>query len=43
MLLLISEAFQHAKAIGGRAGAEAVLEAAGVPADAPGVEAPCQR
>ncbi|MDQ0681106.1 catalase [Streptomyces achromogenes] len=37
LLLLASEAFRHAKAIGGWAGAEAVLEAAGVPASAPGV------
>ncbi|TKT04399.1 catalase [Streptomyces lasalocidi] len=35
--LLLSEAFRHGKAIGAWQGAEAVLEAAGVPADAPGV------
>ncbi|MBT2472906.1 catalase [Streptomyces sp. ISL-66] len=35
--LLLNEAFRHGKAIGGWAGAEAVLAAAGVPADAPGV------
>ncbi|MFI2644151.1 catalase [Streptomyces sp. NPDC018610] len=35
--LLLSEAFRHGKAIGAWKGAEAVLEAAGVPADAPGV------
>ncbi|MFF8833216.1 catalase [Streptomyces sp. NPDC015131] len=37
LLLMVSEAFRHAKAIGGWAGAERVLEAAGVPAGAPGV------
>ncbi|MEV8565472.1 catalase [Streptomyces sp. NPDC051322] len=37
VLLLVTEAFRHGKAIGGWAGAEAVLEAAGVPADAPGL------
>ncbi|MFD7433064.1 catalase [Streptomyces sp. NPDC059861] len=37
LLLLVSEAFRHAKAVGGWAGAEAVLQAAGIPADAPGV------
>ncbi|MFS4105668.1 catalase [Streptomyces sp. NPDC004690] len=35
--LLLSEAFRHGKAIGAWKGAEAALEAAGVPADAPGV------
>ncbi|GHF86248.1 hypothetical protein GCM10018787_38750 [Streptomyces thermodiastaticus] len=35
--LLLSEAFRHGKAIGGWKGAEAALEAAGVPVDAPGV------
>ncbi len=35
--LLLDEAFRHGKAIGGWKGAEAALEAAGVPADAPGV------
>jgi catalase len=35
--LLLSEAFRHGKAIGAWQGAEAVLEAAGVPTDAPGV------
>ncbi|MFI9821456.1 catalase [Streptomyces sp. NPDC052013] len=35
--LLLSEAFRHGKAIGAWAGGEAALEAAGVPADAPGV------
>ncbi|WAL93696.1 catalase [Streptomyces sp. Je 1-369] len=35
--LLLDEAFRHGKAIGGWAGAERVLDAAGVPADAPGV------
>ncbi|MEU0667943.1 catalase [Streptomyces lavendulocolor] len=37
LLLMISEAYRHAKAIGGWAGAESLLEAAGVPAGAPGV------
>ncbi|MDN0197892.1 catalase [Streptomyces sp. S.PNR 29] len=37
MGLLVSEAFRHGKAIGAWAGGEAVLEAAGVPSDAPGV------
>ncbi|MEU0368776.1 catalase [Streptomyces sp. NPDC006283] len=37
VLLMLSEAFRHGKAIGGWAGADRVLEAAGVPADAPGV------
>ncbi|MBH5333483.1 catalase [Streptomyces pactum] len=37
VLLLVSEAFRHGKAIGGWDGAETVLRAAGVPADAPGV------
>ncbi|MFJ4830577.1 catalase [Streptomyces sp. NPDC088747] len=35
--LLVSEAFRHGKAIGGWAGAETVLAAAGIAADAPGV------
>jgi catalase len=35
--LLLSEAFRHGKAIGAWAGGKAALEAAGVPADAPGV------
>ncbi|WP_306191180.1 catalase [Streptomyces sp. MK5] len=35
--LLLSEAFRHGKAIGAWKGAEASLEAAGVPVDAPGV------
>ena len=35
--LLLNEAFRHGKAIGGWKGAEAALEKAGVPADAPGV------
>lgn len=35
--LLLDEAFRHGKAIGGWAGADRVLEAAGVPAAAPGV------
>ncbi|WP_019544903.1 catalase [Streptomyces sulphureus] len=34
---LVAEAFRHAKPIGFWGGAESVLEAAGVPADAPGV------
>ncbi|WP_184573529.1 catalase [Streptomyces zagrosensis] len=37
VLLMLSEAYRHGKAIGGWAGADAVLAAAGVPADAPGV------
>ncbi|CAL9311200.1 catalase [Streptomyces sp. SudanB25_2051] len=37
VLLMASEAFRHAKAIAVWAGAEAALEAAGVPLDAPGV------
>lgn len=37
VLLLVSEAFRHGKAIGGWNGAARVLAAAGVPADAPGV------
>ena len=37
ILLMVSEAFRHGKAIGGWAGAEAVLEAAGLPRDAPGL------
>ncbi|GAA3884866.1 catalase [Streptomyces lannensis] len=35
--LLLSEAFRHGKAIGAWSGGEGALEAAGVPADAPGV------
>ncbi|MEV7979301.1 catalase [Streptomyces sp. NPDC086519] len=35
--LLLNETFRHGKAIGGWKGAEAALEAAGVPADAAGV------
>ncbi|OEJ93854.1 catalase [Streptomyces thermolilacinus] len=37
VLLMVSEAFRHAKAIAAWAGAEGALEAAGVPLDAPGV------
>ncbi|MEV7728927.1 catalase [Streptomyces sp. NPDC087917] len=37
VLLLVSEMFRHAKAIGGFAGAEAVLAEAGIPAGAPGI------
>ncbi|GHK03851.1 catalase [Streptomyces sp. Y2F8-2] len=37
VLLMLAEAFRHGKAIGGWAGAEAALQAAGVPTDAPGV------
>ncbi|MFF7206534.1 catalase [Streptomyces sp. NPDC008141] len=37
VLLMLSEAFRHGKAIGGWAGAGGVLTAAHVPADAPGV------
>lgn len=37
LLLLVSEAFRHSKALGGWAGAETVLEAAGVATDGPGV------
>ncbi|MEE1928922.1 catalase [Streptomyces sp. TRM 70351] len=37
VLLLVGEAFRHAKAIGGWAGADRVLTAAGVAPDAPGV------
>ncbi|KUF16623.1 catalase [Streptomyces silvensis] len=36
-LLLLSEAFRHGKAIGGWAGAETTLAAAGITTDAPGV------
>ncbi|MFF3486578.1 catalase [Streptomyces sp. NPDC002701] len=35
--LLLTEAFRHGKAIGGWAGADAVLSGAGIPADAAGV------
>ncbi|MET8223420.1 catalase [Streptomyces sp. NPDC004082] len=35
--LMLAEAFRHGKAIGGWAGADAVLTAAGIPLDAPGV------
>ncbi|MFE5512037.1 catalase [Streptomyces sp. NPDC056529] len=37
LALLVSEAFRHAKAIGGWAGAETVLQAAAIPTGAPGV------
>ncbi|MGW7431581.1 catalase [Streptomyces sp. NPDC054861] len=37
VLLLVTEAYRHGKAIGGVAGAEAVLEAARLPSDTPGV------
>ncbi|MCX5269463.1 catalase [Streptomyces sp. NBC_00199] len=37
LLLLLSEAFRHGKAIGLWAGADVVLPGAGIPADAPGV------
>ncbi|TVL91127.1 catalase [Streptomyces sp. SAJ15] len=37
VLLLVSEAFRHGKAVGGWNGAAQVLAAAGVPANAPGV------
>ncbi|MCX4547120.1 catalase [Streptomyces sp. NBC_01565] len=37
LLVLVSEMFRHAKAIGGWAGADAVLDEAGVPSDAPGI------
>ncbi|MDT0407718.1 MULTISPECIES: catalase [Streptomyces] len=37
LALLLGEAYRHGKAIGGWAGAEAALTAAGVPQDAPGV------
>jgi catalase len=37
LLLLLDEAFRHGKAIGGWEGAAQVLDAAGLPADAPGV------
>ncbi|MFJ5938522.1 catalase [Streptomyces sp. NPDC093071] len=37
LALLVSEAFRHAKAIGGWAGAETVLAAAAIPTGAPGV------
>ncbi|MGW7520187.1 catalase [Streptomyces sp. NPDC054796] len=37
VLLLLSEAYRHAKALGGWGGAAEVLEAAGAPARAPGV------
>ncbi|MEU6995437.1 catalase [Streptomyces sp. NPDC046465] len=37
VLLLLSEAFRHGKAIGGWNGAETTLAAAGIPGDAPGV------
>ncbi|MEV0220601.1 catalase [Streptomyces sp. NPDC050704] len=35
--LMLAEAYRHGKAIGGWAGADGVLAAAGIPADAPGV------
>ncbi|MEW2630779.1 catalase [Streptomyces sp. NPDC048389] len=37
VLLMLSEAYRHGKALGGWAGAESVLRAAGVPTDVPGV------
>jgi catalase len=37
VVLLVAEAFRHSKAIGAWGGADAVLEAAQVPGDAPGV------
>ncbi|MFE2376142.1 catalase [Streptomyces sp. NPDC059398] len=37
VLLMLTEAFRHGKAIGGWNGAERVLEAAGIPLDAPGL------
>lgn len=37
VVVLVAEAFRHAKAIGGWGGAGTVLEAAGVDADAPGI------
>ncbi|MFI0218048.1 catalase [Streptomyces lydicus] len=37
VLLMLSEAYRHGKALGGWAGAEEALRAAGVPTDAPGV------
>ncbi|GGQ00383.1 catalase [Streptomyces roseolilacinus] len=37
VLLMVSETFRHAKAIAAWAGADGVLQAAGVPLDAPGV------
>ncbi|MFD0168043.1 catalase [Streptomyces decoyicus] len=37
VLLMLSEAFRHGKALGGWAGAEDAFRAAGVPTDAPGV------
>ncbi|MER6840200.1 catalase [Streptomyces platensis] len=37
VLLMLSEAYRHGKALGGWAGAEAVFQAAGVPTAAPGV------
>ncbi|MDT9682241.1 catalase [Streptomyces sp. TRM76323] len=37
VLLMVSEAFRHAKAIAAWAGADGALQAAGVPLDAPGV------
>jgi hypothetical protein len=37
VLLMLSEAYRHGKAVGGWAGADSVLTAAGVPTDAPGV------
>ncbi|MFH8680868.1 catalase [Streptomyces lydicus] len=37
VLLMLSEAYRHGKALGGWAGAEEALQAAGVPTDAPGV------
>ncbi len=37
VLLMLTEAFRHGKAIGGWAGAPHALQAAGIPVDAPGV------
>ncbi|MEU3188916.1 catalase [Streptomyces sp. NPDC006923] len=37
VLLMLSEAFRHGKALGGWAGASPALEAAGIPLNAPGV------
>ncbi|MET9434949.1 catalase [Streptomyces sp. NPDC006551] len=37
VLLLLTEAYRHGKAIGGTAGADTALEAARLPADAPGI------
>ena len=37
MRLLVEECFRHSKAVGGTSAGQAVLESAGVAADAPGV------